>query len=166
MKANKKIHKTLIEQHKRDAAYIAVLESILKEKEIEIPQLTDEVKKEVHGRDRALTDGLMPDGSLTALSKAIERSREHADQYEINVQYRNLSFWSEVPKKSIPTVGSTFRSMFTGGGKKQRVDIIKDLTGKILPKRMTLVMGPPGCGGLFKVVLFNNRFLYLNSFNH
>eukprot|EP01034_Spumella_vulgaris_P031175 gene31175-38522_t len=32
------------------------------------------------------------------------------------------------------------------GGKKRRVDIVKDLTGRILPKRMTLVMGPPGCG--------------------
>eukprot|EP01034_Spumella_vulgaris_P003714 gene3714-4760_t len=51
-----------------------------------------------------------------------------------------------VPKKKIPTVGSSFVSMIAGSGKKSRVNIIHDLTGRILPKRMTLVMGPPGCG--------------------
>ncbi len=47
-----------------------------------------------------------------------------------------------VPKKTIVTVGNTF----TGSGEKLRANIVKDLTGRILPKRMTLVIGPPGCG--------------------
>eukprot|EP01034_Spumella_vulgaris_P038653 gene38653-47739_t len=36
--------------------------------------------------------------------------------------------------------------MLKGKGKLHRVDILSDLTGRILPKRMTLVVGPPGCG--------------------
>jgi ABC-type multidrug transport system ATPase subunit len=51
-----------------------------------------------------------------------------------------------MPEKKIPTVGLAFRSMIMGSGEKHRVNIINDLTGRILPKRMTLVMGPPGCG--------------------
>lgn len=150
MKANKKIHQSLVDQHEQDMAYIAELEKILKEREIEIPSFVREIKKRIESRDRAMTDRLMADGSLASLTKAVERNRSNAQLFEVNVQYRNLSFWNEVPPKKIPTVGSSFRNLFLcGSGKKQRVDIIKDLTGKILPKRMTLVMGPPGCGKLY-----------------
>eukprot|EP01034_Spumella_vulgaris_P038880 gene38880-48011_t len=84
----------------------------------------------------------MEDGSLVALTKAVERYAEHEHKHEIQVQYRNLSFWSMVPKKTIVTVGSTF----LGSGKKTRANVINNLTGRILPKQLTLVMGPPGCG--------------------
>eukprot|EP01034_Spumella_vulgaris_P025935 gene25935-32445_t len=87
----------------------------------------------------------MEDGSLEALTKSIEKHEDHVHRYEIQVQYRNLTFWNMVAKKTISTVGSSVVGMILGG-KKSRVNIINDLTGRILPKRMTLVMGPPGCG--------------------
>ena len=87
----------------------------------------------------------MKDGSLESLMKSTETFAEHVKSHEVHVQFRGLTFWNMVPKKTIVTVGSTF----TGSGEKFRANIINDLTGRILPKRMTLVMGPPGCGEYF-----------------
>ncbi len=89
--------------------------------------------------------GLMEDGSLEALSKSIEKYEDHVHRYEIQVQYKNLTFWNMMTKKTISTVGSSIIGMVVGG-KKGRVNILNDLTGRILPKRMTLVIGPPGSG--------------------
>jgi hypothetical protein len=88
---------------------------------------------------------IMKDGSLDSLIKSVERYADHGQSFEIQVQFRGLTFWNMVPKKTIVTVGNTF----TGSGEKFRANIINDLTGRILPKRMTLVMGPPGCGECF-----------------
>lgn len=86
---------------------------------------------------------LMNDGSLEELAKSVEESIRHMQRYEIAVQYRNLTFWNEIPELTIQTVGT----VLTGAtGKKKRVNILNDVTGRILPKRMTLVMGPPGSG--------------------
>lgn len=151
-KANKKLQNEFAQQQERYIAYIAELEKLLTEKGIEIPEFVHEFKKQTEatamsGRDRKVS-GLMEDGSLDALTKAVERTAEHAHRYEIHVQFRNLTFWNNMAKKRIPTVGRSVVSMFLGSGKKNRVNIINDLTGRILPKRMTLVMGPPGCGKL------------------
>ena len=146
VKANRRVYKEFIDQHERDRAYIGELERLLKEGGIPIPEIVHEIKKRLNRKatvDRV--DGVMNDGSLSSLAKSVERTAELTQCYEINVQFRNLTFWNELPKKSIPTVGSSLKNMFWSG-KKHRVDIIKNLTGRILPRTMTLVMGPPGCG--------------------
>ncbi len=143
-KANKQIQKDFISQQEHYRSHITELERIIHEHGLEVPEFTHDFRSNT-GRERRLTC-LMEDGSLHALSRSVERTAEHAHCYEIHVQYRNLTFWSMVPEKRIPTVGSALRGMVAGSGKKHRVNIINDLTGRILPKRMTLVMGPPGCG--------------------
>jgi hypothetical protein len=148
-KANKKIHQDFVAQQERYKTHIHDLEDLLHEKGIEIPEFVHEFKKHNDlARERRFS-GLMEDGSLEALTKSVERHDDHIHRYEIQVQFRNLTFWNMAAKKTIPTVGSEFLSIFLGGGKKERVNIINDLTGRILPKRMTLVMGPPGCGECF-----------------
>jgi hypothetical protein len=148
-KANKKIHQEFVSQQEQAHKYIAELEKLLNEKGIEIPDFVHEYKKQVQSNDSAgrtrRVSGLMEDGSLEALTKSIEKHEDHVHRYEIQVQYRNLTFWNMVAKKTISTVGSSIIGMVVGG-KKSRVNIINNLTGRILPKRMTLVMGPPGCG--------------------
>lgn len=147
VKANRRVYKEFIDQHERDRAYIKELERLLNENHVPIPEVVHEIKKRLtHKKTVDRVDGIMTDGSLSSLAKSIERVTNLTNRYEINVQFRNLTFWNEMPKKSIPTVGSSFKSMLCGSGKKHRVDIIKDLTGRILPRTMTLVMGPPGCG--------------------
>jgi hypothetical protein len=150
-KANKKLHKEFINQQEHYRKYVADLEKFIHESGLELPEFVHEFKKEaangglIKGRDRVVS-GLMEDGSLAALTKAVEKHDHHVHRYAIHVQYRNMTFWNMIPEKTIPTVGSVLLNMVGVGGKKRRVDVVKDLTGRILPKRMTLVMGPPGCG--------------------
>lgn len=148
VKANRRVYKEFIDQHERDRAYITALEKLLKENNVPIPDIVHEIKLHLQKPKASVrrVDGLMKDGSLASLAKSVEKVTDLTRRYEINVQFRNLTFWSKVPKKSIPTVGSTFKQLFFGSGEKTRVDIIHELTGRILPRTMTLVMGPPGCG--------------------
>lgn len=144
MKANQKIQSELVAQHEHDAEYIADLEMFVMENGLRIP---DDLKKK--GEVRHVIgekEAVMQDGSLDALAKSMARVKPHSLNYEIKVQYRNLTFWNNMPKRTIPTVGSAVKELFLGSGKKERVDIVKNLTGRILPGRMTLVVGPPGCG--------------------
>jgi hypothetical protein len=109
---------------------------------------------------------------LVSKMKPMSRLQKLISLLDVDVQFRDLSFWGQplslslhpspsphlptrvtslfvgiVPKTRIPTVGSTIRDLFLFGRRpKQRIDILKNLTGRIAPKKMTLVMGPPGCG--------------------
>lgn len=142
MNANRKMYKEFVSQIEKDRFYIAELEKILKSHGIEVPK--DILGDIIHKRDPA--DRIMKDGSLTALASSLSRIEDHNKMHEVNIQFRDLTFWNNLPAKTIPTVGSAVKKFFLGDGTKHRVDIIKGLTGRILPKTMTLLMGPPGCG--------------------
>ena len=51
-----------------------------------------------------------------------------------------------IPKKNITTVGSIIKSIFCGSDPKHKYYILKNLNGRIAPHKLTLLMGPPGCG--------------------
>lgn len=143
LQANRRVYSDFAVQHARDKTYIAELEKLLNDNGIEIPP---EIIPEHTVVKRNLNDRWMPDGSLNSLTKSITSIAGHNNMHEIDVQYRNMSFWSMTPERKIPTVGSTIKGIVFGSGQKRRVDVLKDLTGRILPKTMTLLMGPPGCG--------------------
>lgn len=106
---------------------------------------------------------MMTDGSLIALAESLKATEGHNKMHEVSIQYRNLTFWNTMPKKTIPTVGSSILKMFMGGGPKERVNIIKDLTGRIMPKTMTLLLGPPGCGEPSEHLLCQTSYSFLSS---
>ncbi|TXG71485.1 hypothetical protein EZV62_000064 [Acer yangbiense] len=73
----------------------------------------------------------------------------------VEVRYKNLSVEAEcevVHGKPLPTLWNATKSMFSGfisllGSKQEaKLGIIKDVSGIIKPGRMTLLLGPPGCG--------------------
>jgi ABC-type multidrug transport system ATPase subunit/ABC-type multidrug transport system permease subunit len=137
----------LITQREIDAAYIQTLQTILAANGIEVPALPEVVNHESIPRLLADSEHLMQDGSFESLDKTISKLKQYLHILPIDVQYHDLSFWGMVSKTRIPTVGSTLRDLFLfGTGPKQRVDVLKNLTGRIASKKMTLVMGPPGCG--------------------
>jgi hypothetical protein len=143
-RANRKIHDELINKRQQELAYIETLKDILAANGIEIPPGPDTEPPQVI---RHPEEHVMPDGSFESLNKAVSLLKPLIQIPQIDVQFRDLSFWGLVPKTRIPTVGSTFRDIFLfGTGSKQRVDILKNLTGRIATRKMTLVMGPPGCG--------------------
>ncbi|KAL9389216.1 hypothetical protein Peur_017821 [Populus x canadensis] len=73
----------------------------------------------------------------------------------VEVKYRNVCVEADcevVRGKPLPTLWSTAKSILSGfanlSRSKQRtkISIIKDVSGIIKPGRMTLLLGPPGCG--------------------
>lgn len=143
LQANRKIHNEFVSQIERDKVYIAELERIIHNAGIEIPNEATAALAAVQPHHVAR---MMQDGSLASLADSLKMIQDHNKMHEVNIQYRNLTFWNTVPKKTIPTVGSAVKNFFIGSGPKERVNVIKDLTGRIMPKTMTLLMGPPGCG--------------------
>jgi hypothetical protein len=146
MQTNRRILQELTLGREKDFAYIAELEKIIREAGLELPEHITSTPRTRTNAARSLGDRIMQDGSLMALEKSIASLGGHNKMHEVCVQYRDLTFWNMVPPRTIPTVGSAVKKLFFGSGPKNRVNIIKGLTGRILPKRMTLLMGPPGCG--------------------
>lgn len=81
--------------------------------------------------------------NLTAL---LEEVKNLSYNRNVVVRFSDMGYWTNISKSGINTVGSAMKSLLFGSGKKIRLDILKGLTGKISPGKMTLVIGPPGCG--------------------
>ncbi|KAF9592637.1 hypothetical protein IFM89_016294 [Coptis chinensis] len=69
----------------------------------------------------------------------------------VNVRYKNLSVEAKcevVHGKPLPTLWNSTKGLFSACGRSQEanIQIIKDASGIIKPGRMTLLLGPPGCG--------------------
>ncbi|CAK7326246.1 unnamed protein product [Dovyalis caffra] len=73
----------------------------------------------------------------------------------VEVRYRNLCVEAEcelVHGKPLPTLWNTAKSFLSGfasllrSTQRTKIGIIKDASGIIKPGRMTLLLGPPGCG--------------------
>ncbi|KAL6193546.1 hypothetical protein ACLB2K_034630 [Fragaria x ananassa] len=74
----------------------------------------------------------------------------------VEVRYKNLCVEADckvVHGKPLPTLWNSLKSMISditelAGSKKReaKISIIKDVSGIIKPGRMTLLLGPPGCG--------------------
>ncbi|OVA16669.1 ABC transporter-like [Macleaya cordata] len=93
--------------------------------------------------------------------RLLQNLRERIDKVgvklpTVEVQYMNLCVEAEcevVHGKPLPTLWNSLISIISGlpkllGVKSQEanINIIKDVSGTIKPGRMTLLLGPPGCG--------------------
>ncbi|GMJ09284.1 polar auxin transport inhibitor sensitive 1, PLEIOTROPIC DRUG RESISTANCE 9 [Hibiscus trionum] len=97
------------------------------------------------------------DDNLCLLKKLKERSdRVGLELSTIEVRFQNLSVEADcevVQGKPIPTLWNTITGVFSALTKVSRcksqsykIKILKDISGIIKPSRMTLLLGPPGCG--------------------
>ncbi|GKV23290.1 hypothetical protein SLEP1_g33037 [Rubroshorea leprosula] len=95
--------------------------------------------------------------NLRLLKKLKERmERVGLELPTTEVRYQNLCVEAEcevVQGKPLPTLWNTIRGVFSavtnvGRCNMQRINfkILKDVSGIIKPSRMTLLLGPPGCG--------------------
>ncbi|KAK3001843.1 hypothetical protein RJ639_020587 [Escallonia herrerae] len=74
----------------------------------------------------------------------------------VEVRYKNLHVAAEcevIRGKPLPTLWNSFQSMLSGivklpgvKCKKANISIINDVSGILKPGRLTLLLGPPGCG--------------------
>lgn len=125
--------------------YIKKLEVLLREHGIELPASEMVVNLAFY----ETVDNMMKQGSLEELEWIVENNKKLIRNLDIAVEFHNLSYSTEVPKNSvIPTVGSVLFSMLTACIPKQTetIHILAESTGRILPRKMTLLLGPPGSG--------------------
>ncbi|KAL8027252.1 hypothetical protein ABFX02_14G083200 [Erythranthe guttata] len=93
--------------------------------------------------------------------KLLHKMRKRMDKVgvkfpTIEVRYANLGVEAKcqvVDGKPLPTLWNSLKSMLSDIGRlpglpsqDAHIDIVKDVSGVIKPGRMTLLLGPPGCG--------------------
>ncbi|KAF5941434.1 hypothetical protein HYC85_019076 [Camellia sinensis] len=93
--------------------------------------------------------------------RLLQKLRERIDRVgvklpTVEVRYKNLSVEAEcevVQGKPLPTLWNCIASMLSVFTKviqcksqKAKISIVKDVSGIIKPSRLTLLLGPPGCG--------------------
>ena len=127
--------------------YVEELEALLAQHSIPLPETKSRsmVKSKLLGPLDNHGLGIMTEGNRTEIKKLTSNAAKFQRQFPIGVTFRNLGFWAMVPEAHIETVGNAITNM-VHPGPKHRVDILKGLTGRLLPRRMTLILGPPGCG--------------------
>ncbi|XP_077217702.1 pleiotropic drug resistance protein 3-like isoform X2 [Tasmannia lanceolata] len=91
----------------------------------------------------------------------LQKLRERIDRVDVKlptveVRYKNLCVKAQceiVHGKPLPSLWNTTKSIFSNFGKlpcsksqEAKISIINDVSGIIKPSRMTLLLGPPGCG--------------------
>ncbi|KAK4559505.1 hypothetical protein RGQ29_008644 [Quercus rubra] len=95
--------------------------------------------------------------NLQLLKKQKERiDRVGLELPSVEVRYQNLFIEAEckvVHGKPIPTLWSTLKDIIVGmthadgyNSQVNKLEIIKNVSGIIRPSRLTLLLGPPGCG--------------------
>ncbi|XP_027333867.1 pleiotropic drug resistance protein 3-like isoform X1 [Abrus precatorius] len=95
--------------------------------------------------------------NLQLLQKLRERmDRVNVKLPTVEVKYKNLNVGAEcevVQGKPLPTLWNSFSSLLSGfmktiscNSQGAEIGILNDVSGIIKPSRLTLVLGPPGCG--------------------
>ncbi|XP_027917974.1 pleiotropic drug resistance protein 3-like [Vigna unguiculata] len=95
--------------------------------------------------------------NLQLLQKLRERmDRVNVKLPTVEIRYKNLSVGAEcevVQGKALPTLWNSFSSSLSGfmktiscNSQGAEISILNDVSGIIKPSRLTLLLGPPGCG--------------------
>ena len=125
--------------------YIKALEEMLKTHGIELPPSELVVNPPMY----EAVDNLMKQGSLEELESIVQKHIDLIRNFDHSIEFHGLNYSTEVPKKKvIPTVGSLLVSLFTFWlpQEMETINILADATGRIAPRKMTLLIGPPGSG--------------------
>jgi hypothetical protein len=161
-RTNKQIYEKFLSQNDKNSKYIEELEKLLEQYNIIIP---NEIIEKYKGNDtqdiKKNSDGTILSSSVSSSSKKLlllqdtkestltsflKNIQKHRQTFKIQIEYKDLSYWNLIPKKNITTVGSIFKNILCGSEPKHNFFILKNLTGRIAPNKLTLLMGPPGCG--------------------
>ena len=89
--------------------------------------------------------GIMKETNTENVKRVIKNFKELFRPESYTMCYHNLGVWTMAAPPEINTVFRSFKNLFYPVPKK-RYDILKGLTGRILPGRLTLLIGPPNSG--------------------
>jgi ABC-type multidrug transport system fused ATPase/permease subunit len=146
--STKKLSDDLTQQVVEKDKYIEILIELLKENHITIPNFNDIISSPLLTTEHLKT--LVKDGSIEEIETVISAQKEYIRKIDITVEFHNLTYRTNITTKhEIYSIGSILKNIFCfwkSFEKKTEVDILSDLTGRILPRKMTLLIGPPGSG--------------------
>jgi energy-coupling factor transporter ATP-binding protein EcfA2 len=140
--------KGVYQQLAATSRYVEELEALLKEHSIPLPPPPEgmRLKKATLSAVTKHGIGIMKTGGIEELKVLMSRVSQFHRNVPIAITYRDINYWTMAPETQIATVGNSLYRMFCGSGPKHRVDILKGLTGRVLPTQKVLLLGPPGCG--------------------
>ncbi len=111
---------------------------------------------------------LLKDSSRSEIVRYLHHRREReqreqqGDLLKVTVAFRHISVWKMTSTNPrIATIGSELQSLLLCGAMstdvKTRLDALHCISGQLKPHRMTLLMGPPGCGRSLLMKLLSHR---------
>jgi ABC-type transport system involved in cytochrome c biogenesis ATPase subunit len=133
--------------------YIHQLEDLLKNNQIEVPPLQPLPKAKGFDNSSS-TMHLFKDGSFEEIEKLVNETKDLIRKTDVSIEFHELTLSSTVPKQQygIFSIYSIFSSIFCfwnsflHGNSVKKIQILSQLTGRISPRTMTLLIGPPGSG--------------------
>jgi ABC-type multidrug transport system fused ATPase/permease subunit len=150
LRSHQKLQDALSLQCKEQQEYIAQLQDLLKQHGLVVPEqvLTQLVASP--GPASSVGFHQIEDSSEAELRKIIDQHRQYWRMQDITVEYAHLTYKVFVSKRhEMPSIGSVIRSalfFWRACEEKVEVRILDDVTGRIKPRHMTLLIGPPGSG--------------------
>lgn len=147
-RSHQKVEDALCKQVRDRDAYIAKLQTILRENEIEIPE--PELNPLLPPTPPKDTAPEIVDASEEQIRILLERQQKYCRPLDITLEYTHLTYTVRVPEhRQIPSVSSVLKGLicfWTRFTPKKEIKILSDVTGRIKPRKMTLLIGPPGSG--------------------
>lgn len=87
------------------------------------------------------------DGGEAEFQAMLRHLKELVRPMHVTVKFKGVNLYNYAAEPTIPSVGGALLGLAgLGGGEKRRVDILKDVSGRLAPFKMTLLLGPPGSG--------------------
>lgn len=144
LKAHEKAKQDFIDLQNENLSYVELLEALLIQNHIELPRKPSKILEPKISSEEGI--GQIKDSSREEILAVLKKFKMLHKPFHVNIDFKNLTLWTNQSKPSIPTVGTAFKHMICGSGPKERVNLLTNLTGRIAPYKMTLLLGPPGCG--------------------
>jgi ABC-type multidrug transport system fused ATPase/permease subunit len=160
--SHRKLQEELYRQNRQKDDYIVKLQQILRENNLNIPELdlSQLILPVLTRRAHELEDA-----SEEQLKKLFEPQLQHFRPSHLTLEFAHLSYIVAVPAvREIPSIGTTLRDMFQFWKfmePKKEIAILNNITGRIKPSQMTLLIGPPGSGksGVHIILIYLYTYL-------
>ena len=88
-------------------------------------------------------------GTIEEIEGLLDKYQDYVRPIDILIEYHNLTMSTYINENAeVNSVGSILKSVlyFWQTQEPTKIDILSELTGRILPGKMTLLLGPPGSG--------------------
>ena len=170
-RSHQKVQDALSKQVRDRDEYIAKLQALLREHDIDIPEL--EIAPLLPPLPPIEKAPEISDASEEQLKRLLQQQKQHVRPLDITLEYSHLTYRVYVAQnREIPSVSSLMKSLlcfWTKFARKKEIKILSDVTGRIKPRKMTLLIGPPGSGksgrSLFNVLVlfYDNKCFFFRT---